>query len=207
MSDWSDGVLSAPSATGGGNFMDMLNPSSGLMKTGLSVLGSTLQAAPSSSSTRGGTVGGAKFDSSGMNVNFGSGGITSSRSGEWAPESEALIALAVQYATLENIKWQVENRIAELFVVRDEAGQMVMAFVLRVDENGARGDEGVIVAAGGDAEGVSLTDTMIPVMENMFKNCASVRIHTARPGLWRLLVNRHGYKPQEMVLTKDMPHG
>jgi hypothetical protein len=113
MSDWSDGVLSAPGATGGGNFMDMLNPSSALMKTGLSVLGSTLQAAPSSASARGGSMGGGMFDSSGMNTSFGSGDITSDRTQTPLPGLDGMaskVGQYIPYIVIGIVAWKIFTR-------------------------------------------------------------------------------------------------
>jgi hypothetical protein len=117
-------------------------------------------------------------------------------------EVTALIAQAVQHASLADIALQVGCGVAKVFRVRD-GEQVVMAFVLRVDHL-AKGSEGVIVAAGGACDGVDLTATMIPTIERMFVNCKSMRVHTARPGLVKLLVNRFGCQLSEMVLTKGL---
>lgn len=94
---------------------------------------------------------------------------------------------------LEAVAHQVETGRAQLFTA-DDGGEIVAAFVLRVD-----GDEGVIVAANGP---LSLIPALLPAMEQRFIGCRAVRVHTARPGLARVLTKHCGYGGQEIVLRK-----
>lgn len=123
--------------------------------------------------------------------------------GEWNEETAQLVALAVQHASLADIERQVTGGRAKLFIVSSEAGAMLGAFVLRVDEL-ARGSEGVIVAAAGSGRDIDLTASVLPVVEKMFINCVSVRLHTARTGLARKLMRHYGYVTREVVLVKDI---
>ena len=109
--------------------------------------------------------------------------------------------LAPACQVLDEVKRQVECGAALLFDGR-RAGKRICAFVLRIDELAA-GPQGVIVAAAGDGEGVNLTDSVLPVIERMFIGCTSVRIHTARRGLAKKLLQR-GYAFEEIVLTKGL---
>jgi len=118
--------------------------------------------------------------------------------GEWGPEAERLLPLALQYATLKEIRAQVENG-ARLFYVTQGA-ETVAAFVLRVDHT-AEGSEGVIVAAAGKLKGGDLMATCMPAIESLFIGCKSIRYHTARPAVARKMAML-GYRPAEIVCTK-----
>ena len=118
----------------------------------------------------------------------------------WDDSIGALLALAVE--DVADIRAQVEAGAGKLFrLTRD--GEMVAAFVLRIDRLHG-GDDGVIVAAGPAGAGgdVNLTASVLPAIERMFSGCRRVRIHTARPGLGKILGARHGYALQELVLAK-----
>lgn len=97
---------------------------------------------------------------------------------------------------LELVRGQVEAGRAALFTV-DEGGEIVAAFVLRVD-----GDEGVIVAAN-STDGLATFIALLPHVEQRFTGCKSVRFHTARPGLGKLM-RSFGYGGQEIVLRKGL---
>lgn len=122
----------------------------------------------------------------------------------WTPQTEAWIARALATATICDIKRQTENG-AQLFEVLNESGGMVAAFVLRVDRLACR-TVGVVVAAGGAAEGVDLTAVMMPNIERMFFGCDAIAVHTERPGLLRKLA-RQGYKTAEIILEKEVKNG
>lgn len=112
-----------------------------------------------------------------------------------------MIALALIDCDVADIEDQVDCEAAQLFTLHS-AGDMVAAFVLRIDRIGGR-NEGVVVAAAGRVPGVDLTALMMPVIEKMFEGCQSVRVHTARPGLGRKLVGM-GYRVAELVLRKEI---
>jgi len=118
---------------------------------------------------------------------------------EWGADAERLVPLALQHATVAEIRRQVETGAAALWHVLE--GEAVRAvFVLRVDHD-ADGSEGVIVAAAGACRGVDLTAALLPHVERLFLGCRAVRIHTARPGMARKLA-RMGYVPREVVFGK-----
>lgn len=100
-------------------------------------------------------------------------------------------------AALAGVARQVESGRATAFAA-DYDGEIVGAFVLRVD-----GDEGVIVAAAGDLDGVSLVPLLLRHIEGRFNGCRAIRFHTVRPGLARVMAE-HGYKGQEVVMRKDL---
>lgn len=95
---------------------------------------------------------------------------------------------------LEQVAQQVKRGRAKLFLA-DDGGGIVAAFVLRTE-----GAEGVIVAA--NAESIELLPALLPHIEARFIGCKSVRFHTARAGLARMMM-AHGYGGQEIVLRKD----
>jgi hypothetical protein len=121
--------------------------------------------------------------------------------GPWCAEADRLIGLSVQHATPADIRHQVDNGGARLFHIK-HGGAIVGAFVLRVDSLPG-GDEGVIVAAAGNLQGVDLTASCMPAIESLFVNCRSIRYHTATPALARKL-SRMGYVPREIVCFKEV---
>lgn len=117
---------------------------------------------------------------------------------DWSGVFAELLAPAFVVAgALEAVACQVESGKASLFAV-EVGGEVVGAFVLRVE-----GTEGVIVAAAGRLDGVDLAPTILPHAETLFRGCRSVRVHTARPGMAKLLT-RQGYAAQEIVLRKEL---
>ncbi len=119
----------------------------------------------------------------------------------WGAAADRLIGLAAQHATLADIRQQVQSGAARLFYAK-QAETIVLAFVLRVDST-ANGNEGVIVAAGGDLPGVDLTASCLPAIESLFVGCVCIRYHTANPALARKL-SRMGYVPREIVCFKEV---
>lgn len=91
---------------------------------------------------------------------------------------------------------QVVRGEASLFAI-DDGGGIVGAFVLRTD-----GEEGVIVAAAGELDGMSIADAMIGHVEQRFTGVKAIRFHTAVPALARRMT-RHGYQFQELVMRKE----
>jgi hypothetical protein len=124
------------------------------------------------------------------------------RAASWTEQNEAMICRALATATLEDIKFQVEHG-AQLFEVVSEAGEVLCAFVLRVDRLACR-TVGVIVAAGGGAAGVDLTAVIVPHIErHMFVGVDAIAVHTERAGLIKKL-SRQGYKVAEIILEKEV---
>lgn len=121
--------------------------------------------------------------------------------GGWRPDADHWIAQALQYASTDQIRHQVEHGGASVFYLMASA-VCVGAFVLRVDGT-ADGSEGVIVAAAGGLLGHDLIATCLPQIEKLFLNCRRIRYHTARPALARRLVS-HGYAPAEIVCMKEI---
>ena len=123
----------------------------------------------------------------------------------WTDKNRALIQLALATATLADIERQVENG-AQLFEVHDDNGEVVLAFVLRVDRLACR-TVGVVVAAGGNLPGVDLTAVVMPYIERMFYGVDAIAMHTERPGLIRKLAAQ-GYRTAEIILEKEVQkHG
>lgn len=121
--------------------------------------------------------------------------------GEWCEETRALIAQALIDCDVADIEEQTDCCAAQLFKLV-QGGEMVAAFVLRIDRIGGR-DEGVVVAAAGRVAGVDLTAVMMPFIEGMFHGCKSVRVHTARTGLGKKLVAM-GYRVSEIIFRKEI---
>ena len=122
---------------------------------------------------------------------------------DWTPEAEQYIAAALSTASLDDIKRQVMYGARLFGVYRD--GAMVAAFVLRVDRQACR-NVGVVVAAGGGAQGIDLTAQLLPHIETMFYGCETVRVHTERRGLVKKLAAQ-GYRTEEIILEKRLTHG
>lgn len=119
-------------------------------------------------------------------------------SAQWSPEAAELLRPCFTVAgALEQVGAQVESGRAVLFVALAESGEMRAAFVLRVD-----GDEGVIVAAVGPLKSMP---ALLPHIEGRFMGCDSVRFHTSRPGVARLMAEC-GYTDDlpEIVLRKRL---
>lgn len=114
--------------------------------------------------------------------------------GDWSEWADAQLARACVHATPGELKKQWQDG-AKLYYVM--AGEMcVGAYLLRRD-----GSEGVVIAAAGNGGGIDLLETILPVIEAQFSDCASIRIHTSRPGIIKKLTGA-GYEAKEMVLAK-----
>lgn len=121
--------------------------------------------------------------------------------GAWSAQADQWIRQALQHATLDEIRHQVEHCGARLFYIMSGA-DCLGAFVLRVD-HGADGSEGVIVAASAHLPGHDLIEICLPSIEGLFVGCRRIRYHTARPALARRLTS-HGYAPREIVCMKEI---
>lgn len=84
----------------------------------------------------------------------------------------------------------------------EENGDMIGAYALRAEKISSR-TEGVIIGAGGSHKGVSLLETVLPVIEQQFMNCDLIRVHTERKGLVKVLSSR-GWKQREIVMEKKL---
>lgn len=120
---------------------------------------------------------------------------------EWSEEAGRVLADAVPFAGAGDLERQVKEEGAELFEVIAEGGR-VGFYMLRVDRS-AQGCEGVLVAGAGALHGVDLTAVLIPHIEQQFRGCHAMRVHTARPGLAKKLA-RQGYGSGEIVLRKKL---
>lgn len=121
---------------------------------------------------------------------------------EWSEEAGAVLAPAIPYGSVSDLEMQIKHEGAKLFEVIAENAGRVGFYVLRIDKN-ASGFEGVIVAGAGSLRGVDLVELVVPAMEKQFMGCASVRVHTARPGLAKKLAGM-GYGAGEIVLRKKL---
>ena len=123
------------------------------------------------------------------------------RPGIWNERAEFWIELAMQHASTDNVRQQVESQAASLFYV--EFGNAVVgAFVLRIDEL-SQHNEGVIVAGSGCFKGIDLIADIVPAIEKMFINCATIRYHTANPAVARKM-QKQGYQIAEIVCKKEI---
>lgn len=107
-------------------------------------------------------------------------------------------------ATVETLKRLVKKRQAQLFEVL--AGSYVVAcYVLQIEQRD-NGAEGVIVAAGGKLQGVSLLRTVLPHIERQFIGCRWLRVETARKGILREL-GKYGFQPKQVLMLKELNNG
>lgn len=116
----------------------------------------------------------------------------------WSDKAALILAPSVPYASVEDLRGQVEAG-AVLFEVSRQ-GEVIGFYILRVDCT-ASGAEGVLVAAAARDE-MDLTANLLPHIERQFEGCRAIRIHTARPGLAKKLATRAGYDAAEIVLRK-----
>lgn len=119
-----------------------------------------------------------------------------------APWSDAAAEMLAQHESPEDMRFfrrQVEAGIAQVLHIEDEAGALLCAVLIRIDED-PEGAEGVIVSANGRAD-FDLTAECLPAIERFFQGVAGYRIHTHRPGLAKKLM-RQGYGAAELVLRK-----
>lgn len=119
----------------------------------------------------------------------------------WNMHAAELLALAEAAADLSALAAMVQLGEAYLFHVEDEAGDLLGAYVLRMDR-GPFGPEGVVMSAAGRAD-FDLVANILPHVERQFCGAALVRFHTSRPGLIRKAA-KQGYRPKEFVMVKDM---
>lgn len=126
------------------------------------------------------------------------------RPAPWADDAAALLAGHETPAVLCWFRAEVEAGAAQLLRIEDEAGALLCAVIVRIDDD-PDGHEGVIVSAAGRAD-FDLTDECLPAIEARFKGVAGFRIHTKRAGLVKKLM-RQGYGAAEMVLRKRVNHG
>jgi len=103
---------------------------------------------------------------------------------------------------LEMLAQDVLDGSSRAFGVFDDAGQMVLATVLRL-ESFPHGRELLIQAASGSLPGVSLVDTVYPAIERVAvaAGCGSVRLQSSRPGMARAMA-RHGFAECDHVYRK-----
>lgn len=122
---------------------------------------------------------------------------------DWTEEARSLMGWAFPYLSnsdqreLKRIESMVNDGSATLFMAR-MSGVAVLAYVLSIE-----GSEGIVQVAAGNLPGVDLTGLLMPEIEKKFVGCASVRIHTARPGLAKKLA-KQGYSAKEIVLVKKL---
>jgi len=91
----------------------------------------------------------------------------------------------------------------DLYTVHQDE-RPVCVFALRSEDTPA-GREVVVVGAGGKAAGFSLTEIVLPHIEEN-SDAEFVRIHTARPGMVKRL-RAQGYEAVEVVMRKRVGVG
>lgn len=91
-----------------------------------------------------------------------------------------------------------------LFEVADEAGKVVLRYVLHF-ENHANGRECVVMAAVGAAPGVNLTQAILPLIEAQAQReeCKAVTFYTRHRGLV-VKAGRMGYSGHGVILRKGV---
>ena len=89
---------------------------------------------------------------------------------------------------------------AVTWAVEDGAGRVVMAYAMR-----QAGGVCWIIAAGGDAPGVDLVRSVLPVMERQAKalGCGQLAVTTQRGGLVRKL-KKNGFEQTAVTLRKAL---
>lgn len=99
-------------------------------------------------------------------------------------------ALSIEDVCAGSVTWAVENA----------AGNVVMAYAMR-----AAGGACWITAAGGDAPGVDLVRSVLPVMERQARamGCSQMAVTTRRGGLVRKLT-KHGFEQTAVTLRKTL---
>ncbi len=120
---------------------------------------------------------------------------------QWCEETADYVGQSLQHAPIQNVRQQVEAGHAKAFHIK-ASGQIVGAFVLRVDEFDTH-SEGVIVAAAAKLDGVDMVGSVIPAIEQMFTNCSRIRYHTASAALARKM-RAMGYQAREIVCMKEL---
>lgn len=120
---------------------------------------------------------------------------------EWNDDAQIMLDIPSRNCGVDDIKRQVVNDLASLFKIslNDE---IIGYYVLRVDTL-AHGNEGVIIAFACNHQKFDMTALIEPVIAKQFKNCISMRMHTARAGLVKKL-NELGWQPQEFVMRKAL---
>lgn len=126
------------------------------------------------------------------------------RPAPWADDAAALLSGHETPAVLRAFRADVEAGAAQLLRIEDEAGALLCAVLIRIDDD-PEGPEGVIVSAAGRAD-CDLTAECLGAIEARFQGVDGFRIHTKRPGLVRKL-QRQGYGAAELVLRKRVKHG
>lgn len=120
---------------------------------------------------------------------------------DWCDQAQEMLAAAVPNASVLDIKQQVDDEGAQLFSVSRD-GVIIGYYVLRVDYL-VEHCEGVIIAATAYGKDIDLTVEVLPSIEQQFKGCKFIRIHTARAGLVKKLA-ASGYMPLEFVMIKGL---
>lgn len=120
----------------------------------------------------------------------------------WSEVAETYLRQAVNRYQVEDLR-ALHFEGASLFVVT-ENGVTCGAYMLRFDQ-AFEGLEGVIVAAAGNVNGMSLTDALLPYIQAQMisRGCFRARVHTNRPGLVKVL-NAKGWATGEFVLYKRL---
>jgi hypothetical protein len=121
--------------------------------------------------------------------------------GAWSPAVGQILAPALPYANVAELRHQIDHLGAVLYLVHHD-GAVIGAFVLRVDTLSDR-FEGVIVAGAASLAGVNVMASVLPAIESLFINCQTVRFHTAEPAVARKMA-RLGYVAREIVCTKTI---
>ena len=123
---------------------------------------------------------------------------------QWNAQAAYWVGQTQQHATTEEIRAQVEQGGASMFEIRNQAGEVCGAFVLRIEQRNT-GPEGVILSAAAKLPGVDMVGAMLEHIESRFVDCNSIRMHTAIPALARR-VAAFGYGVTELVCTKEKQH-
>lgn len=115
---------------------------------------------------------------------------------DWSQEAAETLAAAITWGTVESLRCQLDAGAVLFRVSQDD--ETLAFYMLRVDRT-ETGSEGVIVAAAGRAGFASL----LPYIERQFVGVQSIRVHTSRRGVARVLAAQ-GYTDGEIVLRKSL---
>lgn len=124
----------------------------------------------------------------------------------WSLGMAALLSAAMRCdpgASVATLRALVESGRGTLLQILTDAGELVGAIVLRIDQR-ELGADGVIVAAATSQRWVwRYMPALLRDLEGRFMGVQRVRIHTGSRGLVRALA-RQGYRLRECVLDKEI---
>lgn len=125
------------------------------------------------------------------------------RPGSWSEDAEVLLARSAHdpLVGVATLRGMVEAGRGVLFEVLDGA-ELVSAYVLQANHC-EHGKEIVVVAAGANLRGYSLTRHMVPYIEQQSMGYDRLRIAASRPGMCRQL-EKMNFSRQSTTYVKNL---